>query len=617
MSLFAELKRRNVIRMAGLYLVAAWLLIQIAETLLPIFRTPDWVLQAMVILLALGFIPALIFSWVFELTPDGIKRDGDVDRSGGAVVHTARKLDIAVIVLLLGIGALMLWRPTFEPLPMSSVEESGQPEPSAESTGLPAKASVAVLPFLNMSPDADNEYFADGIAEELLNVLSRIDGLKVASRTSAFTFKGKDTPIPEIARLLGVRHVLEGSVRKQGTRVRITAQLINAGSDGHLWSQTYDRELTDIFEIQQEIAESIAAELGGLLGTTRLAVDAPTADLGAYERFLSGRARFHRRAELPEALADLEYAVKQDPAFAEAWIYLAAVNYVATSYAPELPAAQTRTDARAAIARAAALSPDHPMVLAIQGSLLTDGADQVQGIDLLERAAAVSTHDSTPVMWLGQSLFEAGYVDEAIEVLERAVLMDPLVGINNGVLAQAYFSAGRNAEGEASARAGAANGWPHGFWVQLVELGATGQHQRAAELAKAQPLLQLGWQDGSAVQRAAWLVALADPSKAADYLALRDVQGPAEDLIPLGKGERMFDWFFEQRESALELRLAGWMLRSMWLPSTRFLREDPRFWQVAGMYGLTDLWEQRGYPPGCRRVNDPEGDHLDCGGGKS
>ncbi|MEZ5467415.1 MAG: tetratricopeptide repeat protein [Lysobacterales bacterium] len=616
MKLLAELKRRNVFRMAGLYLVGAWLIIQIAETLLPAFDVPGWVLRAVIILLAIGFIPALIFSWVFELTPEGVKRDVEVDHSSGAAVHSARKLDIAIIVLLLGIGVLMLWRPVPETAPPSSVEDSGKPDVVPESAEMSAKASVAVLPFLNMSPDADNEYFADGIAEELLNVLSRIDGLKVASRTSSFTFKGKDTPIPEIARLLGVRHVLEGSVRKQGQRVRITAQLINAGSDGHLWSQTYDRELTDIFEIQQEIAESIAAELGGLLGTKRLSVAAPTADLGAYERFLRGRARFHRRAELPEALADLEYAATQDPDFAEAWIYLAAVNFVASSYAPELPASQTRADARTAIARAAALSPDHPMVLAIQGQLHTKDADQVQAIELLERAAALSTNDSTPVLWLGQKLFEAGYVDEAIDVLERAVLMDPLVGINNGVLAQAYFSAGRSAQGEVSARAGAANGWNQGFWVQLVELGASGLHQQAAELARSQLLSQPASPDLTEAQRSAWLVALADPAKSADYLALRNVQGPAEDLIPLGMGERVFDWFFEARASTLEVALAGWMLRAMWLPSTRHLREDPRFWTVAGMYGLIELWEQRGYPPGCRRVNAPDGDHLDCGGGK-
>ncbi|MGE4073116.1 MAG: hypothetical protein AB7E72_18260 [Lysobacterales bacterium] len=613
--LLAELKRRNVIRMAGLYLVAAWLIIQIAETLLPAFDVPAWVLRAIIILLAIGFVPALIFSWVFELTPEGIKRDAEVDRSSGAPVHTARKLDIAVIVLLLGIGALMLWRPAVEPVPPAAISADVPPAVPPEATEMPSRASVAVLPFLNMSPDADNEYFADGIAEELLNVLSRIDGLKVASRTSSFTFKGKDTPIPEIARLLGVRHVLEGSVRKQGQRVRITAQLINAGSDGHLWSQTYDRELTDIFQIQQEIAESIAAELGDLLGTQRLAVAAPTADLGAYERFLRGRARFHRRAELPEALADLAYAVKQDPAFTEAWIYLAASNYVLPGYTGKLPLPQARADAKAAIAQAAALNPDHPMVLAIQGQLLNDDAERVQGMELLERAAALSKHDSTPLLWLGQSLLMAGYVDEAIPVLERAVLMDPLVGINNGALGMAYFSAGRNTQGAASARAGTANGWPAGQFVQVIELGASGAHQQAAQLAQSVPLMQSATPELSDALRTAWLKALADPSQAAGYLALRNWRGPAEDLIALGMGERYFDWYLAEDESTREQPLASWMLRTMWLPSTRSLREDPRFWRVAQMYGLTPLWEQRGYPSGCRKAQTPGPDHLDCSPG--
>ena len=205
MSLFAELSRRNVIRIAGFYLVAAWLVVQVAETVLPAFDVPGWVLRALILVLAIGFVPALVFAWVFELTPDGIRREKPAESAEAGSHRTARKLDIAVIVLLLGIGGLMLWKPG-APEPAASAGPAPSSPAPAESAD--SSASVAVLAFANMSPDAENEYFADGISEELLNLLSRVDGLRVASRTSAFSFKGKATPIPEIAQALDVRHVL-------------------------------------------------------------------------------------------------------------------------------------------------------------------------------------------------------------------------------------------------------------------------------------------------------------------------------------------------------------------------------------------------------------------------
>jgi adenylate cyclase len=197
------------------------------------------------------------------------------------------------------------------------------------------EASVAVLPFVNMSTDAENGFFADGISEELLNVLARVNGLKVASRTSAFSFKGKDTAIPEIARQLGVQHVLEGSVRKQGQRVRITAQLIKAGDDTHLWSESYDRDLNDIFKVQEEIAQAITRQLESILGKRRIEVAASTDNLEAYQNFLRGRARFHRREELLKAIEDLAAATRLDPDFGEAWVYLAATWWVAPGYHTE------------------------------------------------------------------------------------------------------------------------------------------------------------------------------------------------------------------------------------------------------------------------------------------
>jgi TolB-like protein/cytochrome c-type biogenesis protein CcmH/NrfG len=626
MSFFSELKRRNVIRMAGLYLVGAWLLIQIAETLLPIFHTPDWVLQALVVLLAIGLLPALVFSWVYELTPEGLKRDVGVDPARSIAPQTAQRMDRLILAGLAAV-ILVVAADRFWPREEKAGSESTLVKvssPSASSAGSkvdsdpgldPTRAgpSIAVLPFLNMSPDADNAYFADGISEELLNVLARIDGLKVASRTSAFTFKGKDTPIPEIARLLGVQHVLEGSVRKQGQRVRITAQLIHAGDDGHVWSQTYDRELTDIFAVQQEIAEAIAGELGGLLGAADLKVAAPTADLVAYERFLRGRARFHQRAELVEAIADLEFAVQQDPQFADAWIYLAATNVVFSGYSDALDHANTRAAARSAVTRAQALRPNDPMVLAVRGQLESNDGRLVVALDLFEQASRLSRQDSTPLLWLGQTLAQSGYAEEGIAALERAVRMEPLVGINQGSLAFAYFCAGQFERGAERARLGANGGWSRGLVMQMIEMAASGDRTGAANLIQGDLASSLFPPGTTNAQREAFIAAVRDPAQTDAWLALHETppeawRVPPETLAAMDRFDPLLDWFTPERFPH------RWMLRSFWLPSTRALREDARFIPIAKHYGLIELWEQRGYPPGCRRVDDARGDHLDCSG---
>src|SRR5437588_1505424 len=252
---FAELKRRNVIRLAGLYLCGAWLLVQVSGTVLPMFGAPDWLPRSIVILLALGFIPALIFSWLFELTQEGLKRDEDVRPEESIAPQTARRMNrtmIAVLVLALGYFV-------FDKFVLTPRRDAARL--AAESTPMADAHSLAVLPFVNMSGDAANEYFSDGISEEILNVLARTPELHVAARTSSFSFKGKTQEIPEIARQLNVRMVLEGGVRKQDDRVRITAQLIDAKTGFHLWSETYDRKLQDIFAIQDEIAKAIGNEL--------------------------------------------------------------------------------------------------------------------------------------------------------------------------------------------------------------------------------------------------------------------------------------------------------------------------------------------------------------------
>jgi TolB-like protein len=338
--LFAELRRRNVIRMAGLYLVGAWLIVQVAETVLPAFDVPGWVLRATIILLAIGFVPALVFSWVFELTPDGLKRESEIDRSQSSVDQTARKLDIAVIVLLLGIGGLLLWGPRDAPSGPTPVADGTGAAPANAADGAddgaegvdpasnaPHAKSIAVLPFADFSPGGDQAWFADGLAEEILNALARTPDLQVSARTSSFRYKGSVLAVPQIAAELGVAHVLEGSVRSTPQRVRVTAQLIRAADGFHLWSQNYDRDPADMIEIQEDLARQIATAMHTSMDPEALADMAAvgTRSVEAYQAYVRGIA--HKGslepADYTRAYDMFEQARRLDPTFSAAHAHAA------------------------------------------------------------------------------------------------------------------------------------------------------------------------------------------------------------------------------------------------------------------------------------------------------
>ena len=267
---FSELKRRNVVRLAGLYLVGAWLLIQVASTVLPMFGAPDWLPRSIVILLAIGFLPALIFSWVFEMTPQGLKRDEDVPPEESIAPQTARRMNrmiIAVLVIALGYFVFdkFVLTPRRDAALVAATKKSMTVTPSPESKPAASPKSVAVLAFENLSDDKGSEYFSDGISEELLTVLQKIPGLHVAARTSAFSFKGKNATAQEIGQKLGVAHLVEGSVRKAGDVVRIAARLTQADTGEQIWSENFTRNLKDVFAVQTELAQTIVEQLRGQL----------------------------------------------------------------------------------------------------------------------------------------------------------------------------------------------------------------------------------------------------------------------------------------------------------------------------------------------------------------
>ena len=604
----AELKRRNVFRMAGLYVVGAWLVVQVAETVLPAFDVPGWVLRTIIVMLAIGFIPALIFSWLFELTPDGLKRDIDVERKRIAKPVTARRMDRLILAGVVVLIALLLW------------EWIWPSERAAPGSGLvPASAmvdaSIAVLPFVNMSPDADNEFFADGISEELLSVLVGIDGLKVASRASTFAFKHSATPIPEIARLLDVRHVLEGSVRKQGQRVRINAQLIHADSDVQLWTQTYERDLNDIFRVQEEIAQAITTALEDVLGVRRVSVSQPTTDLVAYERFLRGRSGFYRRQELDAAIDDLEFAVERDPGFAEAWAFLGAASYVAsTGWPTERDRGVLSAKGLLAAERALALEPDLVIALAVKGaSLFRDGnpAEMADGLRLLERAADQAAMDTSAGLWLGVSWLDLGFADRALPHLVKVQARDPLVPINNGYLALTNARLGRFEEGSRLALRAVELG-EQAFWAGVIALEPANNGDLVAAsqlLATTQPLINEADREFLAGMRNA----LEDPASQASFLAAQEA-GVKEGQLLSMLAALMFqgrDLVFSREGPRVAYQF---MTSSVWLPSLVWVREDPRFYELMQQRGIVGFWEMHGFPPGCRAVDDPAGPRLDCGG---
>ncbi|MGB5544712.1 MAG: hypothetical protein WBO15_15040, partial [Gammaproteobacteria bacterium] len=326
---------RNVFRVAMLYVIASWLILQVADVGVSLLGLPEWIGKAVVLFLAAGFPLVLIFSWIFEITPDGLKREKDLDPGQSIAAHTSRKINALIVaLLLLAIAAVVVDRLVPETAPvaeMPATEEEAAADPAALVAAKFAPApdrSIAVLPFVNMSGNKENEYFADGLSEEILNVLSGIPDLKVTARTSSFQFKGKNADLREVGEALNVAHLLEGSVRRSGNKARITAQLIRADDGYHLWSETYDRTLEDTFEVQTDIAESVSRALGVVMDDAQRErmLSAGVRNVEAFIYFQRGRERFYdahsNEIDMPmlEESADLfTEAIRLEPRFADAY----------------------------------------------------------------------------------------------------------------------------------------------------------------------------------------------------------------------------------------------------------------------------------------------------------
>ncbi len=363
-----ELRRRNVVRVAILYAIVGWLVLQVADLAMPRLGIPPWGVSLVIMLVVLGFPLALVLAWAFEVTPEGIKRTHEVEHHESITHLTGRKLDF----LIIGVLAAALLFVVVDSYVLRERGISRTKAPSAQSGA--TLTSIAVLPFVDMSQAKDQEYLTDGISEELLNVLARVEGFKVAGRTSAFAFKGRDDDLRTIGQKLGVENILEGSVRKQGDRIRVTAQLVKAADGYHLWSDTYDRQLGDVFAIQDDIARQVVGAIRRTLGrdsaTQAVALpdeQRPTSNVEAYTHFLRGQhlLRPRERTGMEAALKEFERAVALDPAFARAHVGIANSLALLVNYRHrDLGSAEQRIEEE--LDRALALQPDLGEALAVK-----------------------------------------------------------------------------------------------------------------------------------------------------------------------------------------------------------------------------------------------------------
>jgi len=421
-SIWSELKRRNVVKVAVAYAVVGWLLVEIASTVLPTFEAPRWVLQTLTFVFILGFPLALIFAWAYELTPDGLKKEGDVNRSLSIAHVTGRKLDYLIIAAL----ALALVYFAFDKFVLDPSRDAELVQATRSGIAETADKSIAVLAFADLSPEGDQEYFSDGVSEEILNDLAQIPDLHVTSRSSAFSFKGKGIDIPTVAKQLGVANVLEGSVRKSGKRIRITAQLIDARNGFHLWSETYDRELEDIFALQDEISTAIVMALKGHLGITGGAAPRviAAANTVAHEAYLRGRHLVVQSTSSGRdgAIREFEKAIELDPDYAIAHAELA----LATVF---LPISMSEAVARATphMERAMALDPTLAEAQAAAGVLAWRQSKPDDALTHFKHALQINPNYVIVYVWMGNLLnFDLGRYDEAFRMRATAMRLDPL-----------------------------------------------------------------------------------------------------------------------------------------------------------------------------------------------
>jgi len=602
-NLFAELRRRNVFRMGGLYLVAAWLLIQVSGTVLPMLDAPAWLPRTILFLLALGFVPALIFSWVYELTPEGLRREGDVPAEQSIMPQTGQRLNhmiIAVLVLALGYFGFdkFVLTPRREAALMSTAHDEGAKEAASTATTTAVnEKSVAVLPLANASGDKDQQYFSDGLSEGLIIALSRLDGLKVIGRNSSFQFRDSKEDSQAIAAKLGVATLLEGSVQRAGDVVRISASLIRAADRSTLWVEQYDRPYKDLFALQDEITKAVAvalrAKLLGSAATTEQSDRPPSGNLAAYEAVLQGNFALQRQnqAETRNAIVLYEQATKAEPGYAYAWARLAIAYVTLPTYASLPPAELEGFWARGkeAAQTALRLNPNLAEAHSAHGRILqTIDRDLVGAEAALRHALGLAPQSVLAMRWLGVMLAQQGHLEDAEAIMRSAIALDPLSATLRYNLGIYLISLARYEEAETSIRR-AIELQPqaaqfHGYLAVAQTFG--GHTAEAIETAKQEP--DEFWRNyGLAL--ACFAHGDRNASDAAlAWLIKNDSDDGAVQIAAVYAQRKQPDEVFRWLEHALATNDPG-VTEIYETPFVIAFRDDPRFAALAKRIGLPPL----------------------------
>ena len=570
----SELKRRNVYKVAVAYVVAGWALAQGIAQVFPVFDVPNWIVRLIVLLIIIGFPIALFLAWAFEITPEGVKRTEDVDPAVEGRTKSRAWIYIVIVGALFSTGLFMLGRYGFREKDSSSNQ--------------PLAKSIAVLPFGNLSRDPDNEYFAAGMQDEIITRLAQISDLKVISCSSTQRYKGRAENLRQIASELGVTNILEGSVQKANDEVHVNVQLLNALTDSHLWADTFDRKLTDVFGVESEIAKSIADTLRAkLTGREAATLSArPTENSAAHELYLKGRFFWNKRdtTDLEKALVYFQQAAKEDPNYALAWSGIADVYVLLPLFGGANPAdayPKAKEAANKAIALDSNLAEPHSALGLIASVFDFDAPLSMREF---EKAIALNPNYATAHHWLGNGLLESiGDFDRSIAEMKRALELDPLSIPINGDLGVAYYFAGRYPEGIAQVRK-ALDLDPNSYYLhynlgEVLEVsgdlpGAISEYEKSVALDNdPYPLALLGHAqalngNGDAARKI--LQQLAASSRyAPDY---------SVGLVYLGLGDKnqAMDWF----EKSFAKRQPD-MNTIRFDPLLKPLHDDPRFEQLA------------------------------------
>jgi adenylate cyclase len=606
LQIFKELQRRNVVRVAIGYIVSTWLLMQVADLVLENIGAPEWVMQTIMLVLALGFPVVLFFSWAYEVTPEGIKRESEIDRNQSITHVTGRKLDRAIVAaLVIALAYFAYDKFVLDPQRDAALIEAANQAATEPKVVADSDKSIAVLPFVNMSDDKD--YFADGLSEELLNLLAKVPDLKVAGRTSSFVFKGKNEDLKAIGNALRVAYVLEGSVRRSGEKLRITAQLIKVEDGFHMWSATYDRQMADIFDIQDEVASAITEALKLQLAPEagRL-TDSPE----AYALYLKALALaiVDQPGDILNGLELLDQAIAIDPTFAKAYELQAQFHWSSGGWVVDNPLAQAATFNAAS----KALELDPSLAAAQTFAVIASPNWTWQSVSKLEQLVTAQPNYVGALVATSYSLTGSGYFNDALKLADRIIELEPQASLGYRRKGQVLLAMGRRQEAHLALEKAIELGNVIAFSDIGMNLLISGDDEQAI------PYLQ-AFSDatGSKLESVRDFIEYArDPQNGKAFLDEFIEQTALNATDILGR-ITPYIWYlafgyvddYWQAIDSLNDGETGWTNSDM-LENTGIshadsgFRQHPRYLQKAAEDGMLELWEERGPPDHCKKLDD-------------